>query len=117
MEPPSLLSLIRVVAITLLIVIGSAQMGICLQDEGNMFPESQLIQQQHMTLSNGHFGDTSGSRNNNEEETDDIVSSSVPTDNPLDFSRAENRLNMSFGQAVVLAKEETHCLEEFVSTK
>lgn len=117
MELPGFLSLIHVVSIILLFVLGSAHMGICLQDGGSLVPESQLTHQQHMKLSNGHFGDTNGSRSNNEEKADDTVSASGPTDSNLNISRAESRLDMNFGQAVVLAKEEAQCLAEFVSTK
>lgn len=106
------------VAITFL-VIGGTQMGASLKDGGGLFQESQQSHQ-HLTLNNDQNSRLNGGQNrgassrNNEEETDDIAPSG-PTDNPLDFSRAENKLNMSFGQAVVLAREEAKCLLEFVS--
>lgn len=94
-------------------------MAASLKDGDDLFQDPQNSHQ-HMTLKNDQNSRMNGADNrgissgNNEEETDDIASSG-PTDNPLDFSRAGSKVNMSFGQAVVLAREEAKCLLEFVS--
>lgn len=106
METHDIIPIIRF-AITLLAVLHEAQL-VCSVDAD---PQQRLLSENDHLL-----GESRPVMRKSTEETLDEYSFSGPTDNPLDFKRAENiKLNLTFGEAVVLAKEEAKCLAQFVS--
>lgn len=113
MEQEILLSL-RVL-ISLLVVGGCVQMGGCLEDDHKVLqkgPDSHFSPKsfhQRMMHSNDLL-DADG-----ESETLSTSFATRPTEYPVDFGGPESYTQMSFFQAIVLAKQEAKCIGSFVS--